>query len=264
MINLSCATLSVEGFGDTNFDKTFVQMPEIGYKYVEFNLWYPSMLSPAALKLLKDRCAAASLKASSIQVNGGIGGDLMRDFTHKVWAMEAARRLGCRMVVTTGNTRGEGGGIEAIIASLKMLSPVAEDMDMLISLENHYNNNLETIDDYRHIFNEIPSSHVGLCIDTGHFDASNVDMDALIDEFHTRINHIHLKENRGKGAKEFTRFNEGTTDNHHIIKRMIEYGYSGYLVIEVSPEIGEHDGRPFTIQDIRLPYKIFSPYETGN
>jgi len=264
MIKLSCATLSVEGFGDTNFDKTFVQMPEMGYKHVEFNLWYPSMLSPSALGSLKDRCAAASLKPSSVHVNGGIGGDLMRDFTHKVWAMEAACRLGCRIVSTTGYNRGEKGGIEAIIASLKNLSPVAEDMNMLISLENHHGNNLETIEDYRRIFNEISSSHVGICIDTGHFDASNVDMDALIDEFHTRVNHIHLKENKGKGTKVFTRFNEGTTDNHHIIKRMIGKGYSGYLVIEVSPEIGEHDGRPFTIEDVRLPYKMFSSYETGD
>ena len=263
MIKLSCATISVEGFGETNFDKTFVQLPEIGYKYVEFNLWYPSALTPAVLRSLKDRCAAASLQASSIHVNGGIGGDLMRDFTHKVWAMEAARRLGCRMVSTTGHKRGEGGGIKEIIASLKNLSPVAEDMDMLISLENHYDNNLETIEDYRRILNEISSSRVGICIDTGHFDASLVDMDALIDEFHTRVNHIHLKENRGKGIKTFTRFNEGTTDNHHVIKRMIEKGYSGSLVIEVSPEIGENDGRPFTIEDIRVPYKMFSSYETG-
>ena len=262
MIKLSCATLSVEGFGETNFEKTFYQMPEIGFKYIEFNLWYPSALTPVMLRSLKDRCDIASLKPSSIHINGGIGGDLMSDFTHKIWAMEAARRLGCRLVVTTGYKRSEKGGVEAIISSLKRLSPVAEDMDMLISLENHYDNNIETIEDYRRIFNEIPSNHVGLCIDTGHFDASNVDMDALIDEFHTRINHIHLKENRGKGIKMFTRFNEGTTDNHHVIKRMIENGYSGYLVIELSPEIGEHNGHSFTIEDIRLPYKIFSAYET--
>jgi sugar phosphate isomerase/epimerase len=139
--------------------------------------------------------------------------------------------------------------------------PVAEEMDILICLENHKDNTIESIEDYRRIFDAVDSRNLGICIDTGHFDASGVDMDELIDEFSARVNHIHLKENRGKGTKQFTRFTEGTTDNHHIIRRMVSLGYSGYLTIELSPEIGEHDGRPFTRADIELPYRMFSPYE---
>lgn len=101
-------------------------------------------------------------------------------------------------------------------------------------------------------------------MDTSHFEAASVSLDDLIDEFATKINHIHLKENRRFGAKEFVRFGEGTTNNARAVERMIEAGYSGYLVIEVSPEIGAVDDRPFTTEDLKKPYEMFSRYETHN
>lgn len=263
MIKLSCATLSIEGFGQTNFDKTFEVAPKIGFKNIEFNCWYPSSLAPATIRSLKQRCAKHGLEAMAIHLNGGFGGDPVRDFCHKLQAMQAVKMLGGRMIVSSGYTRGENDDIQGVIRSLKDLVPVAEEMDVLISLENHVNNNIENIDDYRRIFDAINSKHVGICIDTGHFDAAGVDMDALIDEFAPFINHIHLKENKGIGEKVFTRFKEGTTDNHHIVERMISLGYSGYMTIELSPEIGEKDGRPFTIEDLILPYTMFSGYENS-
>jgi len=263
MIRLACATLSVEGFGETNFEKTFSVLSGIGYRYVEFNCWYPSALSPAMIRSLKQRCNDAGLIPAAIHLNSGVGGELIKDFSHKVLAMEAARLLGAERIVSSGLKRSVEGLTEAI-SSLKTLVPVAEDMGMLICLENHKDNTLETIEDYRRVFDAIGSKQVGLCIDSGHFDASGVDMDALIEEFASRVNHIHLKENKGKGEKRFARFGEGTTDNHHVIRRMVSLGYSGYLSVELSPEISEGgDSRPFTLEDVALPYRLFSVYEDG-
>ena len=262
MIRLACSTLSAEGFGETNFDKTFDVLPGIGYRYVEFNCWHPSALSPKMLRSLKRRCKESGLIPASIHLNGGIGGELIKDFSHKIWAMESARFLGAERIVTSGLSRNRDEGLKEAIASLKALAPAAEDMNMLICLENHKDNTLEFIEDYRRVFDAIDSRNVGLCIDTGHFDASGVDMDALIDEFFPRLNHIHLKENRGKGEKVFVRFGEGTTDNHHVLRKVISLGYSGYLSVELSPEIGQGgDSRPFTLEDLILPYKQFSVYE---
>jgi sugar phosphate isomerase/epimerase len=195
----------------------------------------------------------------AIHLNSGLGGEPVKDFSHKMWAMEAAKRLGAKRIVSSGLSRNEG--IAPLIRSLKALEKPAEDMGVLICLENHKDNTLETIEDYRSIFNEVSSPNVGICIDTGHFDASGVDMDTLIDEFHTRVNHLHLKENKGMGTKQFARFNEGTTNNAHVIERMLSLGYQGYMAVELSPEIGEVDGRPFTLSDLELPYKMFSPFE---
>ena len=262
MIRLACSTLSVEGFGETNYEKTFSMLPGIGYRYIEFNCWYPSALSPAMLRSLKRRCDDAGMIPASIHLNSGIGGELIKDYSHKVWAMEAGRLLGVERIVSSGLDRNRAEGLKEVIVSLKALVPVAEDMGMLICLENHKDNTLETIEDYRRVFDAIDSKRVGLCVDTGHFDASGVDMDAMIDEFAPRVNHIHLKENKGKGVKRFVRFGEGTTDNHHVIRKMRSLGYSGYLSVELSPEIGEEgDSRPFTTEDVALPYRLFSVYE---
>jgi sugar phosphate isomerase/epimerase len=261
MLKLACATLSIEGFGETNFDKTFEILPAIGFSAVEFNCWYPSALAPSGIESLKKRCDDSGLEPAAIHLNSGLGGELIKDFSHKMWAMEAARRIGIRRIVSSGQKRGGKDETAGLIKSLKALMPAAEEMDMLICLENHKDNTIETIEDYRRIFDAVDSKNLGICIDTGHFDASGVDMDELIDEFATKVNHIHLKENQGKGTKQFTRFTEGTTDNHHVIRRMLSLGYSGYLTIELSPEIGEHDGRPFTQADVELPYRMFSSYE---
>ena len=263
MIKLSCATLSIEGFEETNFNKTFEVAPKIGFKNIEFNCWYPSSLTPSMIGSLKQRCAQHGLEAMAIHLSGGFGGERVKDFCHKLQAMQAVKALGGRMIVSSGETRGENGGIQGVISSLKDLAPVAQELDVLISLENHANNNIENIDDYRRIFDAVDSKYVGICVDTGHFDAAGVDMDALIDEFAPKINHIHLKENKGTGEKIFTRFQEGTTDNKHIIEKLISLGYSGYMTVELSPEIGEKDGRPFTIEDLILPYKMFSVYESN-
>ena len=263
MIKLACATLSMEGFGETDFSRTFSQAVEIGYKHIEFNCWHPSTFTPGMIMSLKERCALHHLDTVAIHLNSGFGGNPIKDFCHKVYAMQAVKLLGGRMIVSTGAARGEECGIDGVIRSLKALIPVAEELDVQISLENHAMNNLENIEDYRRVFDAIDSRYVGLCIDTGHFEAAGVHLDDVVDEFYTRVNHIHLKENKTFGKKEFTRFGEGNTDNKHLVERMISCGYSGCLTIELSPEIGEKDGRPLGFEDLVLPYRMFSGYESG-
>jgi len=87
MLRLSCATLSFEGFGETDFNKTFELAPRIGYQNIEFNCWYPSSLAPVTIRLLKERCTKQGLRPMAIHLNGGYGGDPVRDFCHKLQAM---------------------------------------------------------------------------------------------------------------------------------------------------------------------------------
>ena len=264
MIRLSSASLSFDGFGDEDFVETFAKAGDAGYRFIEFNCWYPRTLSPWKIADLAERCEKVGLSPSSIHISG-FGGEghtaVTKDLCHKIRGIHAAKELGCALVSATAGNRGSQGGLESIIAVLKELMPVAESEGVQISLENHVGNNLETIDDYRRIFEAVDSPFLGITMDTGHFDASAVSMDELMDEFFEKINHIHLKENRGFGVKDFVRFGEGSTENIRIVETMIERGYSGYLVIEVSPEIGKRDNRPFTIDDLKKPYRMFQGYE---
>lgn len=263
MAFLSAASLSFDGFDDINYAKTFALAPKAGYRWIEFNCWYPNTLTEAKIDDIKIRCKMTGLSPSSIHI-GPVGGESRdeqtKDVCHKIVAMQLAKRLGCRRVIFTGYQRGSMGGIKGITKVMKYLAPIAEEMDILLSLENHVGNNIENIQDYQKIMGEISSPNVGICMDTGHFDAASVNMSELINALGERVNHIHLKENNGIGKKEFTRFFEGTTDNDGIVKTMLQRGYTGFFVVEVSPEIGEHDGRPFTIDDTKRPYEHFSQF----
>ena len=264
MIRLSCATLSFDGFGNNDFVKTFEVAPQVGYKHIEFNCWYPGTILPSKMADLKRRCEKAGLLPSSIHVSS-FGGDgyvgQTKDLCHKMRAIDAATELGCGMVSASGAGKGTQGGVEEIIDVLKDLAPYAEKKGVKIGLENHVANNLEDLHDYQRILDAIDSPSVGICMDTGHFDAAGVSLDELVDRFSERINHIHVKDNDGFGVKQFVRFAEGTTENNRIVQRMIDKGYSGYIVVEVSPEISKIDGRPFTIDDLVKPYDMFKIYE---
>ena len=262
MIGLACATISCDGFGDNDFRESFRIMPEVGYRFIEFNAWYPSAVTPAKMIDLKQRCDAHSILPACIHGTGfgaANAQDLSKDVAHKLRMIDAAREVGCRRVSFTGAGRGQMGGLDAIITVLREVAPLAEEKDVLIALENHEGNNLENIDDYARIFEAVNSSHVGICLDTGHFDAAAVDMDELIDGFGAKINHIHVKENNGFGRKEFVRFGEGTTDNYHVVDRMLAIGYEGFITVELSPQ----DDTSTIPEDIRLAKQMFSKYETG-
>jgi sugar phosphate isomerase/epimerase len=260
MIRLACATLCAEGFDYKNFSATFEMLPAAGFTYVEFNLWEAATMLPSVGRDLRARCERASLIPAAVYGHGfGAESDseTPKDVAHKVRLMEIARDLGCSRIVATGAGRGEGGGLDRAIQTLEKLLPAAEELDMLICLENHAGNTFETVEDYAHVCEAIRSARVGICIDTGHFDASNVDMDELIDSLGERVVHLHVKENRGRGRQDFTRFGEGTTDNHHIVERMIELGYSGYITVELSPQ----KDRSTSVADLRTAYEMFAGFE---
>ncbi len=261
MIKLACATLSCDGFEDNDFVDSFRLLPAIGFKYVEFNCWFPRTVTPQKMRDLKQRSQAADLIPASIHGNNFGGGDrnsITKDVAHKIRLIEAAGELGVSRIGATGYARGTEGGLDAIITTLKEIVPVAEEAGVEIGLENHAGNNLENIDDYEQIFSVIDSPSVGIWLDTGHFDAASVDMDDLIDRLHSRVNHIHVKENMGKGKAAFTRFGQGTTDNHHVINRMLEKGYSGFVTVELSPQ----KDTSTIFDDLVLARQMFEQYET--
>jgi sugar phosphate isomerase/epimerase len=187
----------------------------------------------------------------------GASGNIIKDVTHKLWNMEAARQLGCKRVKFTGAGRGSEGGLDAVIQVLKEIAPAAEEMDMLILVENHASNNIENIEDYDKIFSAISSPNVGMCMDNAHFDGANVDLLQVVDRFHTRILHIDLKETERKGIHKVVPFGEGVTNNVAVVEKMLAHGYSGYLLIEMVL----NQSKVIKEQELRKAYQLFHKYE---
>ena len=260
MIALACSTLSCDGFADSDFVESFRLLPEIGFKYVEFNCWYPRTITPARTQDLKRRCEATGLVPVVVYgtaFGGANNNETTKDVAHKLRLIDMACELGCRRICATGAARGTQGGLDAIVAVLREIVPYAEERDVLICLENHAGHNIETIADYEYILERIDSSHVGICLDTGHFDASGIDMNDVIDRFEAKINHIHLKENDGFGKKAFVRFGAGTTAIDQAVERLIASGYQGYLSVELSPT-GEPERIPHDLSDALARFGKFA------
>ncbi len=261
MIGLACSTVSCDGFVDNHFNKTFEVAPQVGFRYVEFNCWHPSDLTPASIRRMKERCREVRLTPISVygsSFGAGSPFDISKDVCHKLRMIDAALELGCRRIVTTGATRGQQGGLEEIIAVLEQIVPVAESNGVLVCLENHAQNNLETIEDYQRIFAAFPSQNVGLCVDTGHFDGSAIRLDDVVDCLGDKVNHIHVKEAASVGEPRFVRFGQGVTDNNRLIERMLARGYDGYISVELAIE-----DKSNLLNDLKVPYGLFAKYETA-
>ena len=256
-VEIAIATICVDGFGDEYFKPSFETIPETGIQNVEFNVWYPRTVTPTGIESIRERCYETGLTPISLQ-GSSFGGDALKDVTHKLWLMRKAKELGCRRVKFTGEGRGEAGGLERVITVLKELAPAAEEMDVLICVENHKDNNIETIGDYEKIFSEVDSSHVGVCLDTGHFAGSGIKNSDVVDAFPEKILHVDLKDVSSMGKYEKVNYGKGVVDFHSLVPQILDTGYSGYLVIEQAPPL-----RPDRlVEDLSRAYDMFEQYES--
>ena len=236
-VQLAIASICTDGFGNQHHEPAMKFIPQLGFKNVELNLLYPDHITPRYVSRLKQRCQDAGLKPVSLHgigfgAQGGKNG-IVKDVAHKLLMMQYARQLDCHIVKFTGSKKGTQGGLQSIIKVCKELAPVAEEMGVLVTLENHAGNNLESIADYETVFSQIESANIGLCLDTGHFEGAGIELKEVVERFHDRTLHVDLKDCRAFGKGHDTvPFGTGQTDFDAFLKQLIATDYKGYLVVE--------------------------------
>jgi sugar phosphate isomerase/epimerase len=104
---------------------------------------------------------------------------------------DVAEKMRSPVVVLTGRPRKEG-GLEPTIAGIKALLPLIERKPVNLALEPHYGSQIQTIEDYDVIFDQIESRQVGITIDSGHFHSAGVDWKRLIHRYAGRIYNFRL------------------------------------------------------------------------
>lgn len=259
-VDLAIATLCTDGFGNRGHEPAFRLIPQIGFRNVEFNVWYPNTITPSYLATIASRCEATGLRPISLQGTGfGAEGrsGVIKDVGHKLSLMYGCRQLGCRRIKCTGAGRDTQGGLKAVIEVCRELAPAAKELDVLVTLENHAKNVLENIADYEEIFAAIDSPYVGMCLDTGHFEGVAVDLHEVIEKFHSRILHVDLKDCRKRGAGHDTvPFGEGVTDFKAFLDHLLSKRYTGYLVVE---QAWSEPKEP-VVENLRKAREMFEPY----
>jgi len=150
--------------------------------------------------------------------------------------IDCAKELNVDRVVFTGGRRTEG-ALDRFVAGLEKLAQYAEDRKVKIFIENHYQNQIETVEDMKRIMQAIQSPYVGLTVDTGHFTASRVPLSKVLQELGPWIRHVHVKDHVGTQSVGLGR---GETDNEGFVKGLKRLGYAGYLSMELEVEDREN------------------------
>jgi sugar phosphate isomerase/epimerase len=241
VIRLSTATLSFrrwlpDGTGDM-YAEAIEQLPKLGQRYVDLNLWDAGLFTDAAwLRGLKRRLDDAGLAVSSLQGAGRFGdpdpAEADRQVELRKWGIEAAHVFGCDVIAASGPRR-EGSRIEDVIAFLEEFAPVAEASGVRHALEPHWQNRIEDVEDYRAIFAAVPSPVYGIALDTGHLYAAGASIDAVLDAFVGRVQVLHLKDADRPASHDFAPFGRGEIDNRAIIRRCAAAGFDGFAVLEL-------------------------------
>jgi sugar phosphate isomerase/epimerase len=147
-----------------------------------------------------------------------------------------AEQLGSPLVVMTGRPRLDC-GLEATIAGIKALLPLIEGLPIKLALEPHFGSQIQFLEDYEVIFNQIDSAQVGITLDSGHFHSALVNWEQVIRRFPDRILNFHVKDHIGTQS---TPLGKGEVNLRGYIEALDAIGYDGALAVELEVEDPEN------------------------
>jgi sugar phosphate isomerase/epimerase len=236
---LSCTTCATRRYELDEISECFAQAPKAGYKAwgVAGPLFQtPGLMQWADYDLLNRRAAEAGL-ARCTEVYGrsfptGSVAEAQAAASDRLLVFEAAEKLGSPLVVMTGRKWTEG-GMGPTIAGLKALLPLIEDTPIRLALEPHYGSQIQFLEDFDAIFDEIRSPQVGITLDSGHFHSAQVDWQRLIKRYSDRIYNFHVKDHIGIQS---VAIGAGEVDLRGYVAALHAIGYEGALAVELEVE----------------------------
>ena len=242
---LSCTTCSARIPGKEEIAECFRLAPKAGYKAWGAQsplFWWPGLTRWANIDFLNDYAARAGLERCT-EVYGAAFpttsiANAQAAAIYRAQLFEVAERMGSPLVVLTGRPRKEG-GLEPTIAGIKELLPLIEHVPVKLALEPHYGSQIQYIEDYEAIFDQIESSQVGITLDSGHFHSAGVDWKRLIQRFPERIYNFHVKDHIGNQSVPL---GAGEVDLHGYIEALHSIGYEGALAVEL--EVADPENLP--------------------
>ena len=141
-------------------------------------------------------------------------------------------------------------GVERVARSVR------EETGLRSVFHHHAGGFVETPDEVRRLMSLTDPALVGLCFDTGHYCFGGGDPVAAIDEYGSRIWHVHFKDFDEEVARQgrqnawdyfeavrngiFSELGQGSVDFAAVRDALQRYGYDGWIVVEqdVLPGMG--------------------------
>jgi sugar phosphate isomerase/epimerase len=222
--------------GRDEISECFIHAPRAGYKAWGVAgplFWTPGLIRWADIDLL-NRCAAEAGLERCTEVYGsafptGSVTEAQAAASIKAQLFDVSEKMGSPLVVITGRPRKDG-GLEPTIAGIKSLLPLIESKPVKLALEPHYGSQIQYLEDYEAIFDQIESPQVGITLDSGHLHSAGVDWKRLIHRFPDRIYNFHVKDQVGTQSVPL---GSGEVDLRGYIDELYAIGYEGALAVEL-------------------------------
>ena len=150
--------------------------------------------------------------------------------------------MGGSFIASSGGPRQPRGGIEIMARALEKivdyiekkgynLKVCFESLDPQAALCGSASGKQICIpEDYKLLFDAIPSEKVGVNLDVGHVYAASVDVVDFIHDFSDKIINVHLKDIKGI---ESVAIGKGNIDLRSIMKALKDIGYDGPVALEL-------------------------------
>ena len=151
-------------------------------------------------------------------------------------AATMADSLGVRKVIVTGGPRIEM-MLDRYIQGLKVVLEHIRGLDVEICVENHFQSQVETLEDMKRVATELDDPQVGITVDTGHFTSSRVSLESVMKQLGSYIRHVHIKDHKGTQSVALGR---GETRNKDFVRQLRGSGYKGMLCMELEVEDQEN------------------------
>lgn len=144
-------------------------------------------------------------------------------------AVDVLAEAGADQLVFTGGPR-ESEELEDLLKPLENVLSYMEDTPVMLGLENHYRNRIETLEDFDFLASKIDHPQFGFTADLGHFNSSEVDTEKLLKKHASRIFHVHVKDHLGTQSMPL---GQGEVDIPHLISVLKDVGYDRGLSVEL-------------------------------
>jgi inosose dehydratase len=135
-----------------------------------------------------------------------------------------------------------------LMRNLHRAAAICRDAGFRVSVHPHAGTYLETETEIRRMMDDLDTSLLGLCLDTGHVRFGGGDPVALARDYGDQISHVHLKDcstavlrdvaASGGGMEEdlragaFVDLGDGDSAIADVVRVLQERGYSGWAVVE--------------------------------
>ncbi len=223
-------------------DEFFSLARDVGYEYFEtFTFWTGVKLRkdewpPERVHDFEEKYGVKLATLNVTNLSASKPEELDQNIEAIAHDLEYAKSLG----LSAGTLKGAGRDqpMEVFAAGAAKLADVCADLGMYVRLGNHPGNRLMTTKDYRDLFSITGDvNELKVLADTRHFDYMGQDMVEFINEWHKKIDLIHINDHiDGKSLP----LGEGKIDVDAVLDAAFNNGYRGFLTVEIEVDDTEN------------------------